>query len=92
MKRLKTKLSYALYMVLCVVFLASCTSSNDFNKIKQKLEQQGYTNIINTGYDFFCCGEGDTFSTGFKAVDKEGNEVKGCVCSGILKGATIRFH
>ena len=80
-------------IIFCVTILfAGCTSSNDFDKAKKQLEQQGYTNIENTGYDRFCCDDKDTFSTGFTATDKDGNKVKGCICSGILKGITIRFH
>ena len=72
--------------------IISCTSNNDFLKGKEQLENQGYTDIVNTGYNAFCCDEKDNFSTGFKAKDKNGNEVKGCICSGILKGITIRFE
>jgi len=96
MKNFKNKLSNAIYTVLCVVILcvscASCTSSNDFGKGKKQLEQQGYTNVKDTGYSWFCCDDKDTFSTGFTALDKEGNEVKGCICSGVLKGVTVRFE
>jgi hypothetical protein len=77
--------------ILSLVLLLSCSSSNDFNKGKKQLENQGYTNIVNTGHKFFCCGEDDEFSTGFKALDSKGYEVEGCFCSSILKGVTIRF-
>lgn len=79
------------YLLIGLLFLASCTSDSDFNKAKKQLEAQGYTEIVNTGIDVFCCGENDSFSTGFKAKDKLGNQVSGCVCSGLLKGITIRF-
>lgn len=76
-----------------ILLFTRCTSSNDFEKGKQQLEQQGYTNIINTGYSLFCCSsQSDEFSTGFIAKDKNGNVVKGCFCSGFLKGVTIRFQ
>jgi hypothetical protein len=93
MKNLKNKLSSAFYTLLCVVILCtSCTSSNDFGKGKKQLEQQGYTNVKDNGYSWFCCDEKDTFSTGFTALDKQGNKVKGCICSGVLKGVTVRFE
>lgn len=79
-------------MLLLVVTLVSCTSTNDFNKGKAILEQQGYTYVEDTGFSTFCCGQDDSFSTGFKAKDKEGNIVKGCFCSSVLKGITIRFE
>lgn len=77
---------------VAIISIASCTSDNDFEKGKKQLENQGYTNIENTGHNFFCCDENDSFSTGFKAKDKNGKEVKGCICSAFLKGITIRFE
>ena len=92
MRNLKNRISNTFYTLLCVVILStSCTSTNDFEKGKKQLENQGYTNIKKTGYEMFCCGEDDSFSTGFTAIDKQGNKVKGCFCSGVLKGVTVRF-
>lgn len=80
-----------LILLIALAITVSCTSSNDFEKGKKQLEQQGYTEIKKTGYKMFCCGEDDNFSTGFEALDKNGNKVKGCFCSAWLKGVTIRF-
>lgn len=79
-------------LVAFAILLSSCTSENDFQKGKQQLEQQGYTDIVNTGIDLFCCDEKDGFTTGFSAKDKSGNRVDGCFCSGVTKGLTIRFQ
>lgn len=81
-------------IIIAILFLitTSCTSSNDFEKGKQQLESQGYTEVKNTGWSAFCCDEKDSFSTGFSCKDKSGREVKGCICSGVLKGITIRFE
>lgn len=79
------------FTLLLVSVLFGCTSSNDFSNGKKQLEQQGYTNVKNTGYNFFCCGKKETFSTGFECKDKNGNTVKGCFCSDFWKGLTIRF-
>lgn len=82
-----------LTVAILILFCLSCTSENDFEKAKRQLEMQGYTDIKNTGYNFFCCdSETDNFSTGFEAKDKQGNVVQGCICSGILKGITVRFQ
>jgi hypothetical protein len=90
---IKTISKYFSYTLLCVVILnLGCTSENDFKKGKKQLEQQGYKNVEDTGYGFFCCDEKDNFSVGFKAIDKDGDMVKGCICSGFLKGLTIRFE
>lgn len=80
-------------LLLTFAFLInSCTSNNDFQKGKKQLENQGYTDVVSTGHKYFCCGRGDNYSTGFKATDKNGEVVKGCICSGIGKGITIRFE
>lgn len=86
------RLTLAFASLLLVAVLFGCTSSNDFDNGKKQLEQQGYTDVKNTGYNFFCCDEKDTFSTGFECKDKNGNIVKGCFCSNVLKGVTIRFE
>lgn len=77
---------------ILAISLNSCTNTESFNKGKYQLELQGYTNIKNTGYKAFCCGKDDSFSDGFEAIDKNGNIQKGCFCSGIFKGVTIRFE
>lgn len=79
-------------MLLVTLSFQSCTSSSDFKVGKQQLEQQGYTDVVNTGHNYFCCDEKDNFSTGFKCKDKNGNEVEGCFCSHLFKGVTIRFE
>jgi hypothetical protein len=94
MKKLKLNSSAVLgaVLLLSAVFLSGCTSDNDFEKGKKQLETQGYTDVRNTGYNMFCCSDDDDFSTGFTAKDKQGNIVKGCFCSAIGKGITIRFE
>lgn len=78
---------------LLIISITSCTSSSDFEKGKAILENQGYTEVENTGYDAFCCsGDSDSFSTGFRATGKHGEEIKGCICSGFMKGITIRYE
>lgn len=78
-------------ILLIAMTMFSCTSSNDFEKGKSQLEQQGYTDVENTGYNAFCCDNKDNYSTGFKAKNSKGETVEGCFCSGVLKGVTIRF-
>lgn len=75
-----------------LLFISSCTSNGAFENGKKQLQMQGYSNIENTGYSWFCCSKDDDFSTGFEAIDKNGNKVTGCFCSGVLKGVTIRFN
>lgn len=86
---MKNLITFTLFaLIVCI----SCTNTSAFEKSKTQLEQQGYTDIRSTGYSFFCCDEKDTFSDGFTCKDKSGNVVKGCICSGLLKGITIRYE
>lgn len=85
------KINVFTIMSSVILLTASCTSSNDFEKGKQQLEQQGYKNIQNTGYKLFGCDEKDVFRSGFTATDSNGNKVEGCFCSGVLKGVTVRM-
>lgn len=71
-----------------IVVLAGCSSENEARRV---LAGQGYTNINTTGYAFFGCDEKDDFHTGFEAISPNGSRVEGVVCSGFLKGATVRF-
>jgi len=81
-----------LAIALIAMLISGCSSDNDFDNGKRQLESQGYTDVVNTGYDWFCCGKDDGFSTGFSAKDKSGNVVEGCFCSSVGKGITIRFE
>jgi hypothetical protein len=87
------KLGSGALVLLLVVALAlfipyACQSPETARKT---LQDNGYTHIEITGYRWFICDEKDTFSTGFKAVTPSGKQVSGAVCSGFLKGNTIRF-
>ena len=75
-------------IILFIGLLATCTAPNETERV---LEANGYTNIRIEGYSFFGCGEEDDFSTKFSATSPFGQPVTGVVCSGFLKGSTIRF-
>lgn len=77
-----------LISLMAAVALCACTAPD---RSTSALLAAGYTNIEMTGYSFFACSDDDTFSTGFKARGPSGVKVSGTVCSGILKGATIRL-
>ena len=51
----------------------------------------GMKDVTITGFRVFGCGEEDIYHTGFEATNSNGNRVSGVVCSGFLKGATVRF-
>ncbi len=83
---MKTTLTIAVVLSLCL--LTSCTQPDESYKV---LSDQGYTNIETTGYKAFACSKDDTFHTGFTATSVAGKPVSGTVCSGWLKGSTIRI-
>lgn len=74
--------------LLIVLLLSGCSSSNDAVKA---LNANGFTEIQTHGHAFFGCSDGDTFATKFTAKNQRGQKVNGVVCSGWLKGSTIRF-
>jgi hypothetical protein len=78
----------ALILVGLALACASCTAPDSATRA---LTGAGYKNVVLTGYRFTGCGEGDTFHTGFQAQGPTGQAVSGVVCSGILKGSTIRL-
>jgi hypothetical protein len=82
-----TRLKQA-WLALVVVALAGCTSSDDAIRA---VEAMGMTNVTATGYRVFGCSEDDSFHTGFTATNPQGRQVSGVVCSGWLKGSTVRF-
>ena len=78
-------------IVLLIAFalLAGCTQPE---KAKRLLEDQGYSEVRITGYNWWACSDDDTFHTGFVGKTPAGRQAKGTVCAGLFfKGATIRF-
>lgn len=84
----KRKSMYTIFALLIVLGICGCTSTDESTRI---LRQQGYTEIQLTGYRVFTCSDDDSFHTGFRARSVNGSVVTGTVCSGFLKGATIRL-
>lgn len=70
------------------ISLVACTDNPKTIKV---LSDQGYTNITITGYKAFSCNSDDTIRTGFTATSIAGKSVSGTVCTGFLKGSTIRL-
>jgi len=84
---LKTLKLFFAVCILCVI--SGCTRGDDAKRI---LETQGFTEVKTTGYRAFACGEDYTFHTGFEAkAPVTGKKVTGTVCSGVLKGSSIKF-
>lgn len=76
-------------LVMGALVLAGCTDPPTAERV---LQQQNYRDIQITGYGWFGCSEDDTFATRFRARAPNGEMVTGVVCSGWLKGATVRIY
>jgi hypothetical protein len=75
-------------MLAVLVVLSGCTRPDHTRAL---LESQGYTDVDAGGYSYFGCSEDDFFRTKFTATAPNGQPVKGVVCKGVFKGATVRF-
>lgn len=75
-------------LILALSLIGGCT--NDQDKVKRLLERDGYTDVVVGGWSLFGCDKNDTFTNTFKA-SKASQQVNGWVCSGWLKGMTIRI-
>lgn len=78
-------------IILACIMALTVSACSDSDTATKALRGAGYTQVQITGYRFFACGERDSFHTGFAALGPTGVPVKGTVCSGWLKGATIRM-
>ena len=74
--------------ILAALGLAGCT---DPQTTREVAEAQGFTDVQVGGYDAWACAKDDTHSTAFTARGVNGKCVAGVVCSGFLKGATLRI-
>lgn len=74
-------------ILLACLLTFGCTKSN--SEVQRILEREGYTDISLQGYAWFGCSDDDTFANKFVAK-KNGQVVEGVVCSGWMKGYTIR--
>ena len=67
--------------------LSSCNLQSDARNI---LEAEGYTNIkVTQPIYLHRCGSDDNAGTGFTAT-KNNRQIEGVVCTGVLKGSTVR--
>ncbi len=81
-------------LLFTVAFIAvSVLTGEDKEGATALLTSQGYTDIKITGQNFFGCGRGDWYKTGFQAKTVTGQTISGTVCGGLFfKGQTIRFN
>lgn len=75
-------------IITALSLLTACTNEAD---TVRALQNSGYTDIKPGGYAWLSCGKDDFYHTEFTAVNPAGKQVKGVVCSGLFKDATVRF-
>lgn len=78
-------------VLVAAISIALLTRCTDDSGAKRAAEGMGFTNVEITGYRMWGCGRDDSFSTGFRAKNVRGETVTGIVCSGWLKGSTVRL-
>ncbi len=83
------------YMLLAALLSCALTPAlvgcTDANGARHALEAQGFTDIVIGDYAPFACAKGDDYATQFTATNPHGKRVSGVVCSGFLKGSTVRW-
>lgn len=86
------KIKTALSLLFLILLTTACSQPQQATAI---LEQQGYSDVKTYGWGLFTlfqCSNDDVFKTPFSATSANGSIVNGVVCSGILKGSTVRFN
>lgn len=77
-------------LAVSALSLVACTNPDSATLA---LLDAGYGDITITGYNWYGCSKDDTYYTGitFTATGPTGRRTSGTVCSGWMKGSTIRF-
>lgn len=73
---------------IAMLGLAACSDPDTASRAARAV---GLKDIRIDGYRFAACSRGEWFHTAFEAMNANGERVTGVVCSGWLKGATVRF-
>ena len=74
-----------------LTLLAVCSGCIDQPVAERALKASSLKSIKIDGYRILGCSDDDQFHTGFWALTQDDVPVSGVVCSGWLKGATVRF-
>lgn len=75
-------------MIAAALALAACSDSRSAT---DAVDNMCFSDIETTGYRVFGCGDDYSFHTGFRAKNPKGKVVTGVVCSGWLKGSSVKF-
>ncbi|UTC28077.1 hypothetical protein GURKE_00450 [Brevundimonas phage vB_BpoS-Gurke] len=75
-------------IIAAALLLSGCTVNE--RTARGALEANGMRDIQLSGPAIFGCSEDDSFTRKFEATTLSGSRVRGVVCQGFLKGATVR--
>jgi len=78
-----------LLILAAALSLAGCSTPP--GTARESVEAMGLHDIQVGGIDLLGCGKDDFVGRNFTAKNSEGRTVKGVVCTGMFKGATVRF-
>jgi hypothetical protein len=78
-------------LILSAVVFCALGACTDETTARRALDAAGFSDIQITGYGLFDCSKDDQLHTRFAATGPTGKRVSGVVCSGLMKGSTIRF-
>lgn len=84
-----TILTISFLLFIVIMTLSGCGVNHDDGT--RILKNMGYENIEIKGYTLFGCSKDDSFRSKFVAT-KDGQQVRGVLCGGILKGITVRQY
>lgn len=77
--------------VIILIASAVMMGCSDPRAASDAVDNMGFSDIETTGYRVFGCGDDYSFHTGFRAKNPKGKVVTGVVCSGWLKGSSVKF-
>lgn len=91
--------SYVVVIGFYLAIISSGACDVESARFQTTLRNEGIQQGVSTGYDFFECGYGDEWVSGFtgkvtRVKEGGGTEtlaVKGTVCCGWIKGCTVRW-
>ena len=82
-----------LHLVATFLTTISLSSCSDKEGAEKTIKHYGFKPIKVGGYAFFSGGQGDFFTTKFKAIDINGDTIEGVVTKGLIfKGSTVRIN
>jgi hypothetical protein len=76
---------------MALVAVLVLTGCDDPATARRAVEAMGMSEVQTHGWAVFGCSEDDMFVTRFSATNPKGARVTGVVCSGWLKGSTVRI-